>query len=105
MVLLGSAKEPAPSTPSIRELGSLKLSGQYQWYKLGSQLGVEQHVLERIEENYPRDSEIRQYKMFGEWLRRDTEASWDKLCGALQIVGEDKLVKHIASHHGICLTK
>ena len=70
MVLLGSAKEPAPSTPSIRELGSLKLSGQYQWYKLGSQLGVEQHVLERIEENYPRDSEIRQYKMFGEWLRR-----------------------------------
>ena len=43
--------------------------------------------------------------MFGEWLRRDTEASWDKLCGALQMVGEDKLVKHIATQHGICLTK
>ena len=61
---------------------------------------MEQHVLEQIEENYPRDSEIRHYKMFGEWLRRDTEASWDKLCGALQNVEEDKLVNHIASRYG-----
>ena len=99
-VCLGSANKPTPSTPSIRELGSLKLSGQYQWYKLGLQLGMEQHVLERIEETY-RDSEIRQYKMFGGWLKRDTEASWYKLCAALQIVGGHKLVKQIASQHGM----
>ena len=91
VVLLGSANKPSPSTPSIRELGFLKLSGQYQWYKLGSQLGGEQHVLEQIEENY---------RLFGEWLRRDTEASWNKLCAAIQNVGEDKLVKHIASRYG-----
>ena len=93
---------PRQSTPdpTIRELSSLKLSGQYKWYKLGLQLGIEEHILDRIEENYPRDSDMRQSKMFGKWLRSDTEASWSKLCEALMIVKEDKLVESISSTYG-----
>ena len=91
---------PRQSTPTIRELSSLKLSGQYKWYKLGLQLGIEKHILDRIEENYPRDSDMRQSKMFGEWLRSDTKASWSKLCEALMIVKEYKLVESISSKYG-----
>ena len=89
-----------PSIPSVREMSSLKLTGPYQWYHLGLQLGVEGHVLDQIEENYPRDSQMRKSKMFGAWLRRDPEASWEKLASALSCLGENTLVNFIASKYG-----
>lgn len=92
---------PPSSIPSVREMGSLKLTGPYQWYHLGLQLGVEGHVLDQIEENYPRDSQMRKNKMFGAWLRRDPEASWEKLASALSCLGENTLVDFIASKHGM----
>ena len=90
--------DPSRLPPSVREMGSLKLTGPYQWYHLGLQLGVEGHVLDQIEENYPRDSQMRKNKMFGAWLRRDPEASWEKLASALSCLGENRLVNFI---HGM----
>ena len=85
----------------MKELCSLKLSGQYKWYHLGLHLGMEEHILNEIEVNYPGDRQMRQDKMFGAWLRSDTEASWSKVYDALKEVGEDKLVKFISSKYGM----
>ena len=102
---IGHQQKPTHSTPTIRELGTFKMSDEYQWYNLGVQLGIDVHYLDWIEEKYPRSCKIRQNKMFGEWLRRDPEASWDKLCGALRIVGEEKVIESIISMHGTCVKK
>ena len=77
------------------------MTGSYQWYHLGLQLGVEGHVLDQIEENYPRDSRMRKNKMFGAWLKRDPEASWDKVAVALLKLGENALANFIASKYGM----
>lgn len=89
-----------PLIPSVREMSSLKLTGPYQWYHLGLQLGVEAHMLDQIEENYPRDSQMRKNKMFGAWLKRDPEASWEKLASSLLCLGENTLVNFIDSKYG-----
>ena len=58
------------------------------------------HVLNQIEENYPRDSQMRKNKMFGAWMKRDPEASWDKVAVALLKLGENALANFIASKYG-----
>jgi hypothetical protein len=35
--------------------------------------------------------------MLSEWLKRDTEASWDKLAGALSVIGENVVAANVRS--------
>ena len=58
-------------------------------------------MLDQIEENYPRDSQMRKNKMFGAWLKSDPEASWDKVAVALLKLGENALANFIASQYGM----
>ena len=66
-----------------------------EWYDLGLQLGLPDSTLASIT-SHP---DVRGHKrlMFSEWLKRDTEASWDKLAGALSIIGENVVSANIRS--------
>ena len=66
-----------------------------EWYDLGLQLGLPDSTLASIA-SHP---DVRGHKrlMFSEWLKRDTEASWDKLAGALSIIGENVVSANIRS--------
>ena len=79
----------------MKELSSLKLSGQHKWYLLGLQLGLDVDILDQIEEKYQDDEQMRLSKMFGAWMRSDKDPSWTKVCEALKNIGEDKLVNKI----------
>ena len=65
------------------------------WYDLGLQLGLPDSTLAAIA-SHP---DIRGHKrlMLSEWLKRDTEASWDKLASALSIIGENVVSANIRS--------
>ena len=66
-----------------------------EWYDLGLQLGLPDSSLASIA-SHP---DVRGHKrlMLSEWLKRDMEASWDKLAGALSIIGENVVSANIRS--------
>ncbi|MCG8621656.1 MAG: death domain-containing protein, partial [Proteobacteria bacterium] len=66
-----------------------------EWYDLGLQLGLPDSTLASIA-SHP---DVRGHKrcMLSEWLKRDTEASWDKLASALSVIGENVVSANIRS--------
>ena len=67
-----------------------------QWFDLGLQLRLKAHVLENIRANYP-DVDSRKRNMLSEWLKRDPEASWEKLACALTLTGHKTCAAKIRS--------
>ena len=67
------------------------------WHTLGKMLLKEEsvHVLQNIEQNYPRDVQRCCSEMFECWLRIDTEATWDKLITALKEINQYQLAAKI----------
>ena len=66
-----------------------------EWYNLGLQLGLPDSTLATIA-SHP-DVSGHKRRMLSEWLKRDTEASWDKLAGALSMIGENVVSANIRS--------
>ena len=67
-----------------------------EWFELGQQLGLEFDVLEKIEIDNDKYGLKRQRgKMVNTWLRSDPEASWSKLCAALDTIGERAVAQNI----------
>ena len=66
-----------------------------EWYNLGLQLGLPDSTLADIA-SHP-DVSGHKRRMLSEWLKRDTEASWDKLANALSIIGENVVATNIKS--------
>ena len=66
-----------------------------EWYDLGLQLGLSDSTLASIA-SHP-DVSGHKRRMLSEWLKRDTEASWDKLASALSIIGENVVSANIRS--------
>jgi hypothetical protein len=66
-----------------------------EWYDLGLQLGLPDSALAAIA-SHP---DVRGHKrlMLSEWLKRDMEASWDKLAGALSVIGENVMAANVRS--------
>lgn len=59
-----------------------------KWKQLGTQLGLQEHVINNIEHNPPHDSENHCRNMFAKWLEMNVAASWadvisavDNVCG------------------------
>ena len=92
----------SPCKPTVRELSALKLLIVNQLYDLGTKLGMKFDLFERLEEVYSHDSRMKQNKLFDEWLKMDSEASWEKLHEALCNIGEKKLAKCIDLKYGRC---
>ena len=54
------------------------------WREIGVELGLSDAKLREIEVNYPRDVKQCCNRMFSEWFRVDTTASWEKLFAAIE---------------------
>ena len=66
-----------------------------EWYNLGLQLGLPDSSLAAIA-SHP-DVKGHKRLMLSEWLKYDTEASWDKLAGALSVIGENVVSANVRS--------
>ena len=95
--------------PSELEVVSA-ISSLNQWFELGQQLEIPYDVLEVIEIDCDKHGTKRQRsKMVHTWLQREPAASWSKLCGALDRMGEKALAqdireKHFTGEHCACST-
>ena len=74
------------------------------WHLLGLQLEVRADELDVIERNYPRDNHVCKAKMFGAWLRVDTNATYEKLVRALVAVGKRNIAEAMCIARGADVT-
>ena len=66
------------------------------WHRLGTNLGLPDHPLAAIRIDYAVHGADRQrQEMISKWLAYDTEASWCKLVGALEEMGENHVAKKV----------
>ena len=68
-----------------------------EWYGLGLQLGLPEHILKPIG-SHP-DVEDRLRVMLSKWLDYDPQASWDKLANALNTMGKNAIAANIRSEY------
>ena len=67
-----------------------------KWFDLGLYLGLIPDDLEIIEDNYPQDAERRLRECLAKWLRKDSEATWDKLAIAVAKLGQTSVAAYIS---------
>ena len=68
-----------------------------EWYDLGLQLGLPDSTLKLIGSSPDIEGHLRM--MLSKWLDYDTEASWDKLANALNIMGKNVVAANIRSKY------
>ena len=67
---------------------------------LGIHLGIETHVLETFEEDYPKDVNRRKTEVLKYWLRNSSDCSWGALASAVEKMGRYRhLVKTLRDRH------
>ena len=54
-----------------------------KWRQLGTQLNIDQHLIDNIQYNHPDDCESCCSKMFLEWLDNNSAASWEDIIAAV----------------------
>ena len=54
-----------------------------KWRQLGTQLNIDQHLMDIIEHDHPNDCEICCSKMFSKWLGSYPTASWEDIITAV----------------------
>ena len=59
------------------------------WESVGLELGISAAKLNEIRTNRANNAALCNISMADTWLRRDTEASWEKLEAALEKTGND----------------
>ena len=78
-----------------------------RWMDLGLSLGLDQHVLESLESNYPRDVNRCLTETLARWLQQvRTARSWRAITAALisPSINRVDLAHSIATSHGMCQT-
>ena len=68
------------------------------WHSLGVELGVHKSQLDMIEGDYSR-TRRRRNELINVWLSNDTQASWRKLCRALEDIDKRALAAEIRSQY------
>ena len=71
-------------TPHIKDIDNHvvpKLASK--WRQLGTQLNIDQHLMDIIEHDHPNDCESYCSKMFSEWLDNNPTASWEDIITAV----------------------
>ena len=91
--------EPSPPVPTLCELCELPVANC--WYGLGVQLGIPDHELDVIEQNYPRDAKMCQLKMFSVWLRNESAPTYEKMVKALVAADKTSLAEKLCGKHGM----
>ena len=94
---------PIPSQGGVPTLRDLSLLPVPNWYPLGLQLGVGGDELNVIERDYPRDNNMCKLKMFGVWLRGDSNATFGKLARALTAIGKRNVAEAMCTERGMAV--
>ena len=92
------SRSAAAATPLLKELSNA-LDSVVNWYSLGVKLGLEDHELSTIEQNYRGDNERCKAKMLGRWLQIAEFPTWQAVADALCLVGEHKVAAKIQAKH------
>ena len=86
------------ATPIWKELSDA-LDSVVNWHSLGVKLGLQDHELRTIEQNYRGDSERCKHEMLGRWLRSDKLPTWKTVVNALQRMGEQAVASKIQANY------
>ena len=78
---------------NVRNLSS-ELKPVSDWYKLGINLGLMKHDLNKIQHAHQRNDQQR-LEMLSKWLQRTPRASWGDVVSALEHIGEDRVAESI----------
>ena len=82
----------------------MKTKWASKWRQLGTQLNIDQHLMDNIERNHQNDCEGCCSKMFSEWLDINTTASWDDIITAVDNLITNGMFVILASYmHGSML--
>ena len=85
-------------TPSMNEL-HLELKGLVRWKKFATHLRMmEQSDLDKIKKDNHNSAEQR-LAVFGTWLHKCTNASWEDVVSALEKINENILAEHLRMKH------
>ena len=60
-----------------------------KWRQLGTQLNIDQHLMDNIEHDHSNDCESCCSKMFSEWLDINPTASWEDIITAVDSLSFD----------------
>ena len=63
-----------------------------KWRQLGTQLNIDQHLMDNIEHDHPNDCESCCSKMFSEWLDINPPASWEDIITAVDNLSSDGML-------------
>ena len=69
------------------------------WFSLGVKLGVEDHELRTIEQNYRGDNERSKLEMLSRWLRSGKLPAWKAVVDALHLMGEQAVASKIQARY------
>ena len=84
----------AKEGPKISELATVPIQPA-QWYTLGLTLGLEEEVLNKIEQEQSHKQLKCKRAMFRKWLESNPSASWNDLIKALVQIGEENIAKKV----------
>ena len=80
--------------PKISELATVPIQPA-QWYTLGLQLGLEEEVLNSIEQEQLDKPMKCKRAMFRKWLESNPTASWNDLIKALVQIGDEEAAEKV----------
>uniref|UniRef100_A0A1X7UJD7 Death domain-containing protein n=1 Tax=Amphimedon queenslandica TaxID=400682 RepID=A0A1X7UJD7_AMPQE len=85
---------------NLAEILQVLKDGQFlptKWFNFGLSLGLSYRECKIIEHKYQRDAEQCLRECLANWLRKDTEATWDRLTNATDQEGEASVASYITS--------
>ena len=93
----------AAATPLLKELSNA-LDSVVNWHSLGVKLGLEDHELSTIEQNYRGDNERCKHEVLSRWLRSAKHPTWKAIVDALQQMKEQAVASKIQAKYCISST-
>ena len=94
--------EPPPSmspNPTLRDLAIIPIV-ESQWYSLGIELGLENHVLDSIKARHSNPNRCKR-EMFKQWLDITPNASWSTLLTALEGIGATEISERVQREYDL----
>ena len=89
----------APATPTLKELSNA-LDSVVNWHLLGVKLGLEDHELRTIEQDFRGDGNERcKHEVLSCWLRNAKCHAWKAVADALHLMGEHKVALKIQAKY------
>ena len=83
---------------------SSELTTVTNWYRLGINLDLQKHELDKIQQSYvfmDQQNDQRMLQMLDKWLRCTPNATWEDVVSALQQMGENRAAENIRQKYHI----